>query len=105
MFHKRELPTFNYIPRFYDPEKEALEQKKAAMGLESQLSEEEKLRVKMRRTWGRLDESGRPTKPKASFSKIRTIVILGVAVFFVYVLFFTPFVENFINVFLRMGGK
>ena len=49
MFHRPEMPKFNYIPRYYNPEKEALEKKKAAMGLDSELSDSEKLRVKMRK--------------------------------------------------------
>ena len=35
MFHRPEMPKFNYIPRYYDPEKEELEKRKAAMGLDS----------------------------------------------------------------------
>ena len=44
--------TFNYTPRYYDPAKEALEKKKAAMGLDSKLSEEEKRRMRIRRGFG-----------------------------------------------------
>ena len=62
MFHKREMPKFNYIPRYYDPEKEELEKKKAAMGLDSKLSDSEKLRVQMRKRWGRVGDDGREKK-------------------------------------------
>ena len=41
-FHAPKPRTFNYTPRYYDPAKEALEKKKAAMGLDSKLTEEEK---------------------------------------------------------------
>lgn len=105
VFHKPEMPRFNYIPRYYDPEKEELEKKKAAMGLDSNLTEEEKLRIKMKRTWGRLDENGRKTKTGDSFGKIRVYLILGFSLFAIYLIFFTPFVENFVAAFLKLGGK
>ena len=105
MFHRPEMPKFNYTPRYYDPEKEALEKKKAAMGFDSELSENEKLRIRMKKTWGRLDDDGRQTKPKSSLSRLRLIIILGFAAFALYFIFFTPFVENFITAFLKIGGK
>lgn len=105
MFHRPEMPKFNYIPRYYDPEKEALEKKKAAMGLDSNLSDNEKFRVRMKKSWGRLDDDGNDARPKSTMGRLRIYIILGISAFFVYILFFTPFVEDFIKSFLSMGGK
>lgn len=105
MFHRPEMPKFNYIPRYYNPEKEALEKKKAALGLDSQLTDSEKLRVKMRKSWGRTGEDGRPNKKASSFKMMRYSIIFGISAFLIYIVFFTPFVENFITMFLKLGGK
>ena len=104
MFHKREMPKFNYIPRYYDPEKEELEKKKAAMGLDSKLSDSEKLRVQMRKRWGRVGDDGREKK-KSNVGTMRYIIIFGFAAIAIYFIFFTPLVENFITMFLKLGGK
>ena len=45
MFHAPKPRKFNYTPRYFDPNQEALEKKKAAMGLDSKLSEQEKRRI------------------------------------------------------------
>lgn len=99
------MPKFNYIPRYYNPEKEELEKKKAAMGLDSNLSDNEKLRVRMRQRWGRIDEDGRAKKKGFSSGMLRYIIIFGFAALAIYFIFFTPFVENFITMFLHLGGK
>ena len=104
MFHKREMPKFNYIPRYYDPEKEELEKKKAAMGLDSKLSDSEKLRVQMRKRWGRVGDDGREKK-KSNVGTMRYIIIFGFAAIAIYFIFFTPLVENFITMFLKLGGR
>lgn len=105
MFHRPEMPKFNYIPRYYNPEKEALEKRKAAMGLSSELTDSEKLRVKMRKSWGRNIDDGKRVNQGYSFKWLRYAIILGVSAFFISVIFFTPFVENFVTMFLKMGGK
>ncbi len=105
MFHRPEMPKFNYIPRYYNPEKEALEKRKAAMGLDSQLTDSEKLRVKMRKSWGRNIDDGQKLKQGYSFRWIRYAIIFGIAAFLIAVIFFTPFVENFVTMFMHLGGK
>ena len=105
MFHRPEMPKFNYIPRYYNPEKEELEKRKAALGLDSQLSDSEKLRVKMRARWGRIGEDGRPIKRRSAFNALRIGLIVGISAFFIALIFFTPFVENFITMFMKLGGK
>ena len=98
------MPKFNYIPRYYNPEKEELEKKKAAMGLDSNLTDSEKFRMQMRKKWGRVGDDGR-AKKKSSVGSLRYIIIFGFAAFAIYFIFFTPFVENFITMFLKLGGK
>lgn len=105
MFHRPEMPKFNYIPRYYNPEKEELEKRKAALGLESELTDNEKLRVQMRQKWGRIGDDGREKKRRSSTGMLRYIIIFGFAAFAIYFIFFTPFVENFITMFLHLGGK
>ena len=50
-FYKHQPRKFNYIPRFYDPDKEAWEQKKAELGYDAKLSHEQQFRAQMRRSW------------------------------------------------------
>lgn len=104
-FPKRERREFNYVPRYYDPQKEAWEKKKAARGLDSELSEEEKLRIRLRTKWGRDVDSGDVKNKSLGFSKIRTLCIVAFCIFAVYVVFFTPLVENCVEMFLKIGGR
>lgn len=106
MFHRPEPRRFNYIPRYYNPEKEALERRKAELGLDSNLSEEDKLRLKMRKSWGRVDsvdEEG--DRRRARYKTMRFVVIFGIAAVLVYFILFTPVVEHFIEMFLMLGKK
>lgn len=104
MFHRPEMPKFKYVPRYYDPEKEEWEKKKAARGLDADLSDSEKLRAKMRNKWGRVDDDGYAKKRDAA-NKLRYVIIFGFAALAIYFIFFTPLVENFINMFLKLGEK
>ncbi|MBR6093185.1 MAG: hypothetical protein IKQ09_10285 [Bacteroidales bacterium] len=98
------MPKFKYVPRYYDPEKEEWEKKKAARGLDADLSDSEKLRAKMRNKWGRVDDDGY-AKKRAAANKLRYVIIFGFAALAIYFIFFTPLVENFINMFLKLGEK
>ncbi|MBQ2186980.1 MAG: hypothetical protein II401_00275 [Bacteroidales bacterium] len=98
------MPKFKYVPRYYDPEKEEWEKKKAARGLDANLSDSEKLRAKMRNKWGRVDDDGY-AKKRAAANKLRYVIIFGFAALAIYFIFFTPLVENFINMFLKLGEK
>ena len=101
-FHTPKPRQFNYIPRYFDPEKEALEKKKAAMGLDSKLSEAEKRRMRIRRGFGYSPEEMQEKK-KFSFNSMRHIVLFGLIGFITYVIFGTPLIENFIEMFLSLG--
>ena len=93
-FYKHQPKKFNYIPRYYGPVKEEWEQKKAATGLDNNLSHEEQLRMQMRSKW---------SSPKSEMSSteqhIRTIKRIALGVFIallVYVLFATPLLNNIV---------
>lgn len=101
-FHTPKPRTFNYIPRYYNPEQEALEKKKAAMGLDSKLSEREKRRMRIRNAYG-YDPEDYKEKSKIGFKTIRYVLFFGLMFFFVYVIFETPFVEKFFEMFLSLG--
>lgn len=94
-FYRHNPKKFNYMPRYYDPEKEAWEQKKAELGYEAKLSHEEQFRAQMRRSWSapKNEESKEERRTKA----IRRIV-LGVFVLFIfYFIFCTPMMVNLIG--------
>ena len=102
-FQRPEKRQFNYKPRYYDPEKEAWERKKAAMGLDSQLTDEEKLRIRMRSKWGYSQESRSKTENKTK--TLRIVVFFAILFFAIYVIFCTPVVEDFVTMFFKLGGK
>lgn len=101
-FHTPKPRSFNYIPRYYDPHQEALEKKKAAMGLDSKLSEHEKRRMRIRNGYGYSPEDYEE-KRKIGFKGMRYIIFFGLLAFFVYVIFMTPMVEKFFEMFLSLG--
>lgn len=101
-FHTPKPRTFNYIPRYYNPEQEALEKKKAAMGLDSKLSEREKRRMRIRNAYG-YDPDDYKEKSKIGFKTVRYVLFFGLMFFFIYVIFETPFVEKFFEMFLSLG--
>ncbi|MGN0033350.1 MAG: hypothetical protein ACI358_06205 [Candidatus Limimorpha sp.] len=106
MFHRPEPRKFNYIPRYYDPEKEALERKKAEMGVSSSLSEEDKLRIKMRKSWGRGSEEGKEKSGRGiSYKTLRSIIFICFAALLVYFILFTPLIDDFIKMFLMLGNQ
>ena len=101
-FHTPKPRQFNYTPRHFDPAKEALEKKKAAMGLDSKLSEQEKRRMRIRRGFGYSPEE-MEEKRKFGFKGMRYVVLFGLTAFITYLIFGTPVIENFIEMFLSLG--
>ena len=84
-FYRHNPKKFNYRPRYFDPEMQEWEEKKAAAGLDSKLTHEEKLRIKMRKSWSvQKDEE---SKEEQRAKLIRRIV-LGV---FICLLFYLVF--------------
>lgn len=94
-FYRHTPRKFNYIPRFYDPELEARKQKRAEMGLDTDLSHEEQLRFEMRRKWGRLE--GEETKEEKRNRLIRRILWGAFLLFVFYFVFCTPLLTNVVG--------
>jgi len=99
-FYRKNPKKFNYIPRYYDPEKEAWEQKKAELGYDAKLSHEEQFRAQMRRSWGVKKEEESKAEQRA---KLIRRILLGVFVAFLfYFIFCTPLMTNIVS---GMMGK
>lgn len=94
-FYKHKPKGFNYIPRYYDPEKEAWEKKKAEAGLNSNLSHEEQLRLEMRKKWGVDKNNEDPSERRAK--TVRTLIIVAVVAVAFYYIFCTPMLTNIIS--------
>ena len=94
-FYRHNPKKFNYMPRYFDPDQQAWEEKKAERGLDSKLTHEEQLRMKMRRSWSA--PKNEETKEEQHAKLIRRIV-LGVFVLFVfYFIFCTPMMQNIVS--------
>ena len=87
--------SFTYRPRYYDPEKEAIEKRKAAMGLDSSISQSDKLRLQMQRRWHKTEDTTVSSKSKVVSYTIYGIFIVGS----IYVIMFTDMVEKFLKAF------
>ena len=93
--YKHKPKGFNYIPRYYDPEKEAWEKKKAEAGLNSTLSHEEQLRLEMRRKWG--VEKDKEDASERRSRILRAVIIVAVVGFAFYYIFCTPVLTRIIS--------
>ena len=94
-FYRHNPKKFNYKPRYFDPEQLEWEEKKAAAGLDSKLTHEEQLRLKMRQSWRGKD--GEESKAEQRTKLIRRIV-LGVFILFVFdFVFCTPLLTNIVS--------
>lgn len=94
-FYRHNPKKFSYKPRYYDPEQQEWEEKKAAAGLDSKLSHEELLRLRMRKSWGAANEEESKEQQRA---KLIRRIVLGVFVVFVfYFIFCTPLMTNIVS--------
>ena len=71
-FYRHNPKKFNYMPRYFNPEEKAWEEKKAAAGLDSKLTHEEQLRAQMRNKWSA--SKNEETKEEQRAKLIRRIV-------------------------------
>lgn len=94
-FYKHNPKKFNYIPRYYNPEQEEWERKKAERGLDSKLSHEEQLRIKMRQRWSAAKEEESKEEQRAKL--IRRIALGAFALFLFYFVFCTPLMQTIIS--------
>lgn len=87
---------FKYKPRYFDEDKEALEQKKAALGLNTKVSHREGIRLQMSRRW----HKGTDVEEKSTLSKLISYLFYGTVIIGgVYLIFFTDFVYKLIGLF------
>ena len=94
-FYKHNPKKFNYKPRYYDPEQLAWEEKKAAAGLDSKLTHEEQLRIKMRKSWGAA--KGEESKEEQRAKLIRRILLGVFIVFLFYFVFCTDMMTKIVQ--------
>ena len=97
MFKTPKPKRFTYKPRYYDEEKDRLERKKAEMGLDSNVSHQESLRLQMSKRWrkGSAKDVSTSKLTKLIYYSFYTFVIVGA----VYVIFFTEFVDKLVALF------
>ena len=94
-FYRHTPKKFNYRPRYFDPEMQEWEEKKAAAGLDSKLTHEEQLRIKMRKSWSvQKDEESREEQ---RVKLIRRIVLGVFVAFLFYFIFCTPLMTNVVR--------
>ena len=94
-FYRHKPKGFNYIPRYFDPEKEAWERKKAEAGMDTKLSHEEELRLQMRKKWKTTKDDEDPSERR--YQTIRAVVIGAVVVVAFYFIFCTPLFTTFVS--------
>ena len=96
LFRTPKPKRFSYTPRYYDPEKERLERRKAELGLSSGLSDKEKLRLRMDKTWKKHDVYSRKNLvARVIYYTFYAFLIFGS----IYVILFTDFVEKLLALF------
>jgi cytoskeletal protein RodZ len=81
LLFKTEKPKqFEYKPRYYDPEKEALEQRKKRMGLSADQDHKEQLRIQMQYEWNRREKH----RKRQRNSTIRLLVFVALVILLTY---------------------
>lgn len=94
-FYRHNPKKFNYKPRYFDPDVQEWEEKKAAAGLDSKLTHEEQLRIKMRKSWSAAKDEESKEEQRA---KLIRRIVLGVFVLFLfYFIFCTPLMQTIVS--------
>ena len=94
-FYRHKPKGFNYIPRYYDPQKEEWERKKAEAGYESSLSHEEQFRLQMRNKWGTNKDAEDSSERR--YKTVRALIIGAIVLVAFYFIFCTPMFTNIIS--------
>jgi hypothetical protein len=94
-FKKKPVRQFNYHPRYYDPVKEEIEQRRRELGLSRGMDHHDRFRAEMHRKWTRGGDSG---ASRSSIIRIILYAFLGFLV--IYVVFFTDLIKNLMQLFL-----
>ena len=94
-FFRHNPKKFNYIPRYFNPDEQSWEEKKAAAGLDNKLTHEEQLRIKMRQRWSATKNEESKEEQRA---KLIRRIVLGVFVLFLfYFIFCTPLMQTIVS--------
>jgi len=94
-FRTPKAKKFGYQPRHYDAKKEEWERRKTELGYQSELNNEEQLRLKMSSRWQKDITSGNKKASRLLTYFIYAVFIAGS----IYVILFTNLVENFLALF------
>lgn len=94
-FRTPKAKKFSYQPRHYDAKKEEWERRKAELGYDSELSNEEQIRLKMSSRWLRNTDTSSRRSTRLLTYFIYTVFILGS----IYVILFTNLIENLLAMF------
>ena len=96
LFRTPKPRQFQYKPRYYDEEKDRLEQRKAELGLDSTLTHNETIRLQMRKRWRKSSgDGGATTLSKLIYYLFYAFVIVGG----IYAIFFTDIVDKLVALF------
>ena len=98
-FYRHNPKKFNYKPCYFDPEQQEWEEKKAAAGLDSKLTHEEQLRLKMRQSWSAPKNEESTAEKNAKL--IRRVVLGVFIVVVVYFIFGTDYFERIVEGLMR----
>jgi hypothetical protein len=97
IFFRRPKPRqFNYIPRYYDPVKEEMEERKRQLGLLNDGDIREKMRADIRRKW-RVERNA----ASKQFFFVRIFIYVLFIGFALYFIFFTDFITKLVSLFLQ----
>jgi hypothetical protein len=96
-FFKRPKPrSFNYKPIYYDPEKEEAEERKKALNGLKDNDPGEHMRAEIRRKW-KVERKNTDKKQNL----FRFLFYIIIAIFAIYLIFFSDFVNKFVSIFVR----
>jgi len=96
IFRTPKPKQFHYKPRYYDEEKDRLEQRKAELGYDSKLSHRESLRLQMSKRWHHGAKRSGADSLRNVVSYLFYIFVIGGGI---YLIFFTDFVDKLIALF------
>ena len=88
--------SFKYTPRYYDPKKEELEKRRAALGLDNNLSHNDGLKLQMSKRWnhGAVDEE------RSILSRVVSYLIYAIFIGgTIYFILFTDIIEKMLSTF------
>jgi hypothetical protein len=97
IFFRRPKPRqFNYVPRYYDPLKDEIEERKKELGLIQEGDLKARMRADIRRKW-KVERS----PASKQFFITRMVIYIIVIALTLYFIFFSDFINNFVSFFVK----